>query len=211
MSSLHSAPVSSKRKPTKKPQQQYQKNTNNPTHRMQEEQGGYFLKCFLIKTKKRSTHQSLTGLVKLLVTRTLNWHEEGCVSAYLRSSGTDNGTPGRVLCLLGYCCFVLSISHVMMGNFILQPRLFFQQTEVPQTGEETISINLHFPSTSGEDSPLFFLPPPSRLQTQVIWRLIFGNSHTGRTRFCFCWSQSMSFPRPNCSCTRAHDQEPIVL
>lgn len=60
MSSLHSTPLSSKRKPTKKPQQQYQKNTNNPTHRMQEEQGGYFLKCFLIKTKKRSTHQSLT-------------------------------------------------------------------------------------------------------------------------------------------------------
>lgn len=31
-----------------------------------------------------------------------------CVSEYLRSTGTDNGTPGRVLCLPGYCCFVLS-------------------------------------------------------------------------------------------------------
>jgi len=27
---------------------------------MQEEQEGYFSKCFLIKTKKRSIHQSLT-------------------------------------------------------------------------------------------------------------------------------------------------------
>lgn len=178
---------------------------------MQEEQGEYFSKCFLIKTKKRSTHQSLTWAsqtaghwdVELAWGYAVFLHISGALAQTMVLLGEHSACQAAAaLCWADFSCGD--------GNFILQPRLFFQQTEVPETGEETISTNLHFPSTSGEDSALFLLPPPGGLH-RFIWRLIFGNSHTGRTRFCFCWSQSMSFPRPNCSCTRAHDREPVVL
>lgn len=126
---------------------------------MQEEQGGYFSKCFLIKTKKRSTHQSLTwasqtaghqdvelawGRLCFCISQE-HWHRQW--------DSWESTLPARLLLLCAE-----QISHVVMGNFILQPGLFFQQTEVPETGEETISTNLHFPSTSGEDSLLFLLP-----------------------------------------------------
>lgn len=46
-----------------------------------------------------------------------------------------------------------------MGNFIPESRLFLQQIEVLETEEKTISRNLRFPSTSGEDSQSVLLPP----------------------------------------------------
>lgn len=51
-----------------------------------------------------------------------------------------------------------------MANFILQIVCLFafpQQTEVLETVEKIISMKLHFPSTSGEESQLFLLPLPA--------------------------------------------------
>lgn len=91
-----------------------------------------------------------------------------------------------------------------MGNFILEPRLFFQQTEVSETEEKTISMNLHFPSTSGEESQSVLLPPSAgytglngdlSLAIATLVGPISASAEVNTSRS----------PDHNCSCTGAHD------
>lgn len=67
------------------------------------------------------------------------------------------GLPGALPARLLVPC-VEQISHVAVGHFIVELRLSSQQTEVLEIGEKMISMNLHFPSTPGEDSQLVLQP-----------------------------------------------------
>ena len=133
---------------------------------MQEEQDGYFSKCFLIKRKtktkkkKKGAHtRAWHGPAKLLVVGTLNWHEEGWELHFFVTQkhwGRQWGSQG--LCLPGYCCLVRSWSLTWWWDISLWSSDSSQQTEVLVTGEKIISMNLHFPSTPGEDSQLVLQP-----------------------------------------------------
>lgn len=108
---------------------------------------------------------------------------ESCAPAQRRSSGTDAGAPRKAPCLPEG--FLLSRSLTWRWEVAFQSPASFpnRQKEVLETGEKTVSMNLHFQSASGEDSQMVLLPLLAGYTG--LQRLIFGSSHAGRTQFCF--------------------------
>lgn len=124
-------------------------------------------------------------------------------AVFLHNSGAPARTLG--LCLPRYCCFVLSRS-LSCGDGKLHPggQTLFPTDRSPKTGEKTISMNLHFPSTSGEDFQLVLLPPLAGYtglngDSSLARATLVGHS-SASTEVNTCPS-----PDHNCSCTRAHD------
>lgn len=182
---------------------------------MQEEQDGYFSKCFLIKTKKRSTHQSLrwaswncwssgrwTGMRKAVFL-----HNSGAPAWTLGSQ--ESTLPARLLLL---CAEQISLMW-WWETSSWSPDSFSNRQTDRSPGDwrkETISMNLHFPSTSGEDSQSVLLPPLAGYtylngdSSLAIATLLGPSSASAEVNAC-------PSPDHNRSCTRAHDHQPIVL
>lgn len=172
---------------------------------MQDEQDGYFSKCFLIKTKKRSTHQSLTWASQTAGHRDveLAWRRLCfCITQKHRHGHWDSWEsilPARLLLL---CAEQISLMW-RWETSSWSPDFFFQQTEVLETGENTISTNLHFPSTCGEDSQSVLLPPPAGDtglngdSSLAIATLVGPSSASAEVNTC-------PSPDHNRSCTGAH-------
>lgn len=174
---------------------------------MQEEQDGYFSKCFLIKTKKRSTHQSLTWASETAGHRDveLAWgrlcfcitqeHQHGHWDSW------ESTLPARLLLL---CAEQISLMWRWETSSWSPDSFSNRQTEVPETGEKTISTNLHFPSTSEEDSQSVLLPPPAGYtglngDTSLAIATLVGSSSASAE------VNTRPSPDRNRSCTGAHD------
>lgn len=166
---------------------------------------------FLIKSKRRSTHQSLTwtsqtaghwdaelawGRLCFCITQE-NWHGH--------RDSQESTLTARLLLL-----FSEQISLMWWWETSLRSLDFFQQTEVLETEEKIISTNLRFPSTSGEDSQSVLLPPLAGYtgltgdSSLAIATLVGPRSASTEVNMC----PSLDHNR---SCTGAQDLWPVVF